>query len=274
MQACIGCHSRKQSARRFALAERLTGGEWMKDLTPHARAHVNVLVRRFDEALTIWEGVIADPDVAPGVLDFAGVLVDYLTIVIRGTGEATRARIALVAFSQREDLPIYLQDLVRIWIDSLAQLEAEKHAPRTLSRAKALLARGRQLTPWPYVGAELVYDLAASGILNEVVDAAAWPPGDSASNDKLALAESLYLLGAVESRIESAALTPQTIDHLAAAIRIDPHGPFALKAFSLLEKEVLQHWGTLQHSALPQPLTRVLDELKPLAAPAGSGSRS
>ena len=273
MQTCVGCHSRKPSARRFQLAERLTEGDWMGQLTPLSSAHVQVMLRRFDEALTTWENVFADPAIAPGDLDFSGALDDYLTSAIRGTREYARARSALVAFSRRADLPTYLETLVRQWIASLASLEKEKHLPRTLSRARTLIERGRELASWPNQRGGLVYDLAASSILNEIADATRdrMALGEEIDLEKAQLAEALYLLGAADSRTEGVVWLSRTIDHLAAAIRIDPHGPFAAKAFALLEAEVLRGWGTLRGSALPDPLPTLLEELRPLAISDVSG---
>jgi hypothetical protein len=276
MQTCVGCHSRKPSARRFQLAERLTEGDWMKQLSPLSRAHVQVMLRRFDEALATWESVLADPQIAPAILDFSGALDDYLTIAIRGTREYSRAGSALATLSRRGDVPTYLETLLQQWTASLTRLEAEKALPRTLSRARSLIERGRALAPWPNQRGGLVYDLAASSVLNEIADAARERLAlhEAPDLDNAQLAEALFLLGAADSRNEGVVWLSQTIDHLAAAIRTEPHGPFAPRAFALLEAEVLGRWGTLRASALPGRVSNLLTELRPLAVSHASGVAS
>lgn len=266
--ACIGCHSRKQSARRFPLAERLTDGDWMKQLTPFSTAHVYVLVRRFDEALSAWERAFADPELLPTLLDFSGSLVDYLTIAVRGTREYARAYETMLVFSRRPDLPTYLRTLVEEWTSSLAALEREKRKPATLAHARELIERSRTLTLWPEQRGGLVYALAASGVLSEIadVDGLRVARGDASAGERSELAEALYLLGLVEMRTDAAVWVSQARFNLAASIRTEPQGPFAQQALSLLEEDVLRRWGTLRGDALPPRVSALLAELAALVS--------
>ena len=58
-------------------------------------------------------------------------------------------------------------------------------------------------------------------------------PGDTA------VAEAYYLLGVIEARSVDSWWVPQTELHLEAAIRTDPHGPYAEKAYAMLEEYVV-----------------------------------
>ena len=264
--ACIGCHSRKPSARRFELAERLTAAEWMDQLTPFSAAHVYVLVRRFDEALSAWEAAFLNPAMSPTLLDFGGSLVDYLAIAVRGTGEYARAQKTMLFFSRREDLPNYLTTLVEEWVSSLGALEREKIAPATLARARELIERSRELTRWPEQRGGVVYALAASSVLNQIADTAGARAARGDASERSQLAEVLYLLGVVEMRTEVAVWVSRARYNLAASIRMDPQGPFSRKALALLEEDVLRRWATLRGEALPPRVSALLAELKALVS--------
>ena len=60
-QNCVACHARVPAAREFPLADDLLAREEVADLPPRERAALQVAVRRFDAALSTWEGLFADP---------------------------------------------------------------------------------------------------------------------------------------------------------------------------------------------------------------------
>ena len=110
----------------------------------------------------------------------------------------------------------------------------------------------------------IVYDLVASSMLHRIVDAA--PVGDPR------LAEAYYRLGVIEARSVDSYWVPQTEFHLEAAIRAAPDGPFAERAYALLEEYVLLGHGGPE--GLPDEVTanlaalRVLLDAPPSAGPA------
>jgi hypothetical protein len=255
-QDCVACHSRLPSRREFPLAERLTSRIDLAGLDPGERARLLVAVRRFDGALASWEEMFADPSRKPTELDLGGHLVDYLTISVRVQGDLERPRRALAKLRDRSDTPRYLRRHLDGWIASLESLSGEARAEPSLSRARDLVRRGHDLSELPAGRERLVYDLVASSHLHRLIDAAGENDAD--------LAEAYYLLGLIEVRSIDSYWVPQAEFHLEAAVRADPKGPLAARAYALLEEYVVLGSGAVDESELDPGSARSLAELRAL----------
>lgn len=272
IQNCVACHSRKQSDTRFDMAEELTERVELAALSAHEKAQLYVVTRRFDEALSSWEALFRDPTLSPTVLDFSGAFLEYLAISIRGMGQYERPLKTLGELAKRPDLPTYLRALVARWSESLRTLIREKEAPRDLARARDLIERARAQTEWPNDRGGLVYDLAASAILNEKVDVegTALAHGEPHSLTDAELSEAFYMLGVVDSRSMTGYWIDQSPSHLEASIRLDPGGESAARAYRLLEEDVLMGYGGAAPEKLPTDVGAKLEELRGLMEAARS----
>jgi hypothetical protein len=76
LQNCVACHIRLRTDRSFPLADELMNNKEVGALEPLEKARLLVIVRRFDEALSVWEGLLLDKQLAAAGLDASGVLVD------------------------------------------------------------------------------------------------------------------------------------------------------------------------------------------------------
>ena len=251
---CAACHSRlsgRSDTRRPPLPDGLLEG-----LSLHEQSQVWVATRRFDKAMAVWEAALADEMQAPGQLDIEGYLLDYMTIGLRVLQEPARVRSTFAGFSQRPDMPIYLQRHLARWAIALDAIEAEQPPADPLVRARELAgARG---VPQPdLLGREqTVYDLAASSLLLGFID------DNRASPEELS--EAYYLLGVVEARSVDSYWLPQAESHLEAAIRLAPGSASAASAYALLEEYVVVGFGGADGDALPDAAFGKLQELEVL----------
>lgn len=251
---CAACHSRlpgRSDTRRPPLP-----GVLLANLSLHEQSQVWVATRRFDKAMAVWETALADEMRAPGQLDIEGYLLDYMTIGLRVLQEPARVRSTFAGFSQRPDMPIYLQRHLAGWAIALAAIEAEQPPADPLLRARELA--GAQGVPRPdLLGREqTVYDLAASSLLLRLID------DNRASPEELS--EAYYLLGVVEARSVDSYWLPQAESHLEAAIRLAPGSPSAASAYALLEEYVVVGFGGADGDALPDTAFGKLQELEAL----------
>ena len=271
LQTCMTCHVRLPSDRSFPLATELTDQAELNQLDPRERAWLLVTVRRFDEALAIWEGLLADSKITPAQLDGGGALSDYLNVAIRVRGDLPRARKTLAAFAARADLPIYLQRRVRDWRTALDKLDPKQFGPgRDPSRevGEKLAAEASRVSHGPYGRDAYIEDLAAASLLVQ------WLEQDRASRrnvtrnltaqERSRRASAYYWLGVVEARSLDGFWNNLSERHLEAAIRVDPKGPLAEVAYSLLEETQVLGFGGSSGSHLPPDVWTLLKELREL----------
>jgi hypothetical protein len=253
---CVACHSRLPSTSAdFALADQLLDKIDLASLSHHERSQLYVIARQFERALDNWEELFGEWLVSPGQLDAGGYLRDYLTVAIRVDGNRVRARKTLEKLRRRPNLPDYLVPQLDQWIRDLRELESKK-LPTELAAIRSLVESA------PSGDAHsMVTDLVASAALLRYIDRRAV---SEASDEERARA--YYLLGVVEARTVESFWVPQAPFHLEAAIRLDPAGPDASHALSLIEEQFTIGYGGLDAEALPIDLWTKLQELRSIVA--------
>ena len=260
-QACIGCHARLPDPVDSALAERWLEEAGLDGLVPEERARLYVATRRFDDALGIYEEVLADPRVAPFDADVTGLLGEYLAIALRVKRDPERVRRTLVQLGNRSDAPRYLNVRTARWARDLAALENATPAKKApLERARELAERTAAWDSLPFLRDGLALDLVATGILLEWLDAGA--KGASPAE----VAEAWYRLALLDERIASVTAFPRTEVYLEAALRSDPSGKLAARSYERLEEFVLTDFGAPTVEALPLRERDRLEELAQLLA--------
>ena len=272
-QRCVGCHSRLPSARDFPLADKLLARAELTQLAPDERARLLVAVRRFGDALSVWEALFVDEAVPPAALDQGGTLIDYLTVAIRVEGDLARAERTLRTLAARADTPRYLRHRLLDWSGALAELRADPAAQQPFARATALAARSQGLAEFPLSGDGLVLDLQASALLQREV--AARGAARVADAPDLELARSFWLLGVLEERTTAPDWFPQTEVYMEAALRSAPGSEVAERAFERIEESLLVDYGALRTADLPEAARLRLERLEPLTrgAPAAEGAK-
>lgn len=271
LQNCVACHVRLRTDRSFPLGREVMKKEEIERLDPLERARLFVIVRRFDEALAIWEGLLADKSLAASSLDASGVLVDYLNVSIRVRGALSRVSKTLDQFAARDDLPLYLRRRVSEWQQALAELDPKafaEGAEPSLELGAALAREAGEVSEGPYGRDGLIQDLAAASQL------VAWLERDRAASKKRTrnrtaeeradAALAYYWLGVIEARSLDGFWINLSERHLEAAIRSDPKGPLAEKAYSLLEETQVLGYGGSSGVHLPTDVWNLLRELREL----------
>ncbi|HKK52423.1 MAG TPA: hypothetical protein VKA74_12585 [Myxococcota bacterium] len=271
LQNCVACHVRLPSNRSFPLADQLVEKGEIDALDPRERAWLLVTVRRFDEALGVWEQLLADPERSAASLDASGVLVDYLNVAIRVRGDLARASRVLARFAAREDLPVYLERRVGEWRAAIADLDAESFdasVPASLDVGASLAKEAGEEAVGPYGRDGLIQDLAAASQLVR------WLEQDRArmqsvtrnrtESERRNAARAYFWLGVVEARSLDGFWVNLSERHLEAAIRSDPQGPLAEKAYALLEETQVLGYGGSSGVHLPTDVWNLLKELREL----------
>ena len=271
MQTCVACHIRLPADRDVPFTAELTNRAEFEKLDPRERARLLVMVRRFDEALATWESLIRDQALSASQLDAGGVLSDYLNVAVRVRGEIDRASKELARFAARPDLPVYLRRRVQEWRVALEDLNADDFrpdAPASLHLGTGLAREAGHVSNGPYGRDGLVQDLAAASQLVR------WLESDQKRRNGLIskltreerqnLAMAYYWLGVVEARSLDGFWTNLSERHLEAAIRSDPKGPLAEKAYSLLEETQVLGYGGSSGVHLPTDVWNLLRDLREL----------
>ena len=261
---CVACHSRLPKARDFPIAQKLTSDPGVQALEPRERARLFVATRQFDAALALWEARFADASIRPAELDLDGEILSYLVVCIRVQRDFARPRAALEKLASRPDVPRYLAMDLRAWVAQLGELAASAKAEPTLAIARAQLERGRALSEFPADRVGLVYDLSASSLLHRTI------ARHQAS--KAELAEAYYLLGAIDARLDQGSWVSETEQHLESSIRTDPSGPFADKAYAVLEEYTVLAYGGASGENVPADVEARLGELRKLVDSSKPGS--
>lgn len=271
LNSCVSCHVRLSSDRSFPLAKELIEDKELEGFAPRDRAWLLVTVRRFDEALAIWEGLIRDGSLRASKLDASGVLVDYLNVAIRVRGDIPRVTRTLDGFAKRTDLPVYLSRRVGEWREALSALPPKQFKPGSVGsheRGIALAREGGAVANGPYGRDGLVQDLAAASHLVRWLEqdhadrrmAKASRNLTPAERNDLALA--YYWLGVVEARSLDGFWINLSERHLEAAVRADPKGPIAEKAYSMLEESQILGYGGASGEQLPSDVWTLLKDLR------------
>jgi len=271
LQSCVACHVRLPSDRSFPFADQLIEQVEVKSLDPRERAWLYVTVRRFDSALTSWEALMADPKITPAELDAGGVLVDYLNVCLRVRTDIPRARKALAALAARKDVPVYLAERIASWrtaLDALDPATFRPGAPHALDRGSKLAIEAGQVAQGPFGRDGLIQDLASASLLVR------WLEEDRARRESVTrnptarerseTAQAYYWLGVVEARSLDGFWVNLSERHLESAIRADPKGPFAKKAYARLEETQFLGYGGASGNELPADVLTNLRELREL----------
>jgi hypothetical protein len=261
LQSCVACHVRLPSERTFAFADQLVGQVEIQALDPRERAWLYVTVRRFDSALASWEALMADPKLTPAELDAGGVLVDYLNVALRVRTDIPRAKKALASLAARKDIPVYLSERIASWRGALDRLDPatfRPNAPKALEHGAALAIEAGQVAQGPFGRDGLIQDLASASLLVR------WLEEDRARRSSETRNPAYYWLGVVEARSLDGFWVNLSERHLESAIRADPKGPYAKKAYARLEETQFLGYGGASGNDLPADVVTNLRELREL----------
>lgn len=250
---CIVCHTRLPDREDSLVAKGFVDEGVFATLPLEPRANLQMATRRFDDALVSLEELVSSSDHAATMLSS---LTDYLVVSVRVKGDFDRPVPVLLRFAEREDVWTGLRRDVLGWAEVLPKLGDRAQATPDLATARTFLEEGLALSPVPRDHAPLAHWVAASAILERIIDEHA--------SDGPELAEAYYLLGMVEARIGRHYWVTPAPFLLETAIRLAPGEDFAEDAYASLEMELLAVWEGSSSQSLPPEEADRLSELRAL----------
>ena len=230
-ESCFACHSRQASSSTFPLGEQLMGDLENSALDVNELALLQVAVRQFDAALETWESYLLDPFGPAGNYEYADAITEYLFLSINVFDDFDRPLNTLNAMLEQVHLPGYLVRQVETWKDQLDELR-DSHEFTTLGDIQDLYSTSNDLSEIPFDRTRLVFDIVVRSLLDNYLDR----PQNILPED---LSDIYFMLGVIEHRLERGAVSiPQAELYFEAAIRANPGGDTAQRAFDLLEENI------------------------------------
>ena len=253
---CVSCHLKLKDPGHAPSMDAFFKDVNVTKLTPLERAHMQVALRQFDDALKTWEDMFASW-AKSSELFAMDALSDYLKVAIRVKNEPKRALDTLKVLGNRVDLPKFMKREVAAWISSLTKLAPEvTKKGNELKRAAKLIQSARSTMEYPLDRTGLIDYIVASGMLNNFLNAEKRTPEQSS--------EAYYLLGLTETLIGRSTWLTQTDYYLEAAIRSAPKSKHAKLAFDALEQQILLEYSGSGGTFIPEDIEANLKELRHL----------
>jgi tetratricopeptide (TPR) repeat protein len=254
-ETCVACHSRLPATSDAPRSEAFMDDAMVETLPRERRARLAYATRQFDEAVSLYEALLADSSFPANDIDQENQIDDYLELAIRVRGEPRRALDTLKRFATRQDLTPAFRGGVQRWIESLQRLVARGPVTSPVAVARAeidqAVAAGR-------TGLDdrraLVEYLDASALLHRHLVDARPPHSDQA--------EAYYLLGVIETRIGRTFWLSQAEAYLETAIRLAPGEPVAKDAYALLEEYLGAGYSGAAGANLPSDVREKLALLR------------
>jgi hypothetical protein len=255
-ETCVACHSRLQSGDAPRSSAFLANAD-VEKLPLRQRAKLAYATRQFDEALVLYEQLLADRTVPAGDIDLEGHLDDYLELVIRVRNDPARADRALARFAERPDLsPALRRELVR-WRASLQSIAKRGKVAAPVAEARIEVERVEAQRPEVDERDALVEYIDASALLHRYVADGQPPHSDQA--------EAYFLLGVIETRIGRSFWLSQAEAYLETAIRLAPGEPIAADAYALLEDFLMAGYSGSGGTHVPTDVREKLELLREIS---------
>lgn len=254
---CISCHSKRPGDTDFDFAKNFSKDLRDAGVLLEDRARIETATRQFDTALKTYEEMFRAKSMTAAQIELNGALLRYLKIALRVKRDPQRAIATLKRFAKRADTPRYLKNQIAVWVTSLDDIHKTPQASVDLLKAaEAMMQKAALQSQFPEDPDSFVYYIEASGLLHRYVQAK--------PKEKADLAKAFFLLGVAESHIGYSYWLSETDHFLETAIRVDPKGPHAERAYTYLESFTYAGWTGSGGEQLPDDVKAHLAELRGL----------
>ena len=257
-ESCIACHSKLPDASRFDLGAKFLADPRVKELHVEERVRLEVMARQFDRALLSYESLLSSEAAQPAEVYFMGAFEGYLKICLRVRGDVPRATATLERFARRTDVPQYLADYVRTWLDALRDYPRRPVSDDALDRARLLVARGSEVQVYPGDRRGLIHYIAASGLLHGYLD--------GTTRAATQRCEAYHLMGLAEMGISRLSWLSEVEYFLESAIRACPGTTEAMRSYGALEEYILTAYSGSAGLDMPDDVESRLEALWRLAS--------
>jgi hypothetical protein len=253
---CIQCHSRGEHGPKFA--------SWVDEkqftyLSRLERAELNAAVRRFDEALLIYQQILDDPNAfQPGSWDWERAAKNALNIAVRVKQDPVMAMSIVDKIINTSNAARFFKSDAREWKVFIQRWKSEgKSKLDELAQGRRLVNEARTQNIYPASRATYVLYLRASALLHNYLR----KPAKASSE-----AEAFYLLGQSYAALREPNEANLEDFYYKACIFKVPHTEQALKCFERFqENQFLDAFGERQ--MLPSSTLDYLKYLEDAATP-------
>ncbi len=252
---CIACHSTLPEGRKFPGSDAFFTKVNGETLQPLERATLQLVSRRFDDALSTFETIFKSKDVDPALLTTLGSFTDYLRVSISVKSDFKRPQPVLAGLIAEASTPIHVKAQLERWLKTLKDFDARGVlAAGDLAAAKRIMDQGHEFMQFLRDRDGMIHYLTAEAILTRFIRG---HPDRGAE-----VAEAYYLLGICTSMTEHSFWISRSDFFLESAIRLAPGASFAPKAYATLEENLMASYTGSGGTRVPQDVRDLLGELK------------
>lgn len=254
---CIACHSNLPETRKPPNADTFFAKVAADALPPLERAQLQIMGRRFEDALQTYETYFSRKESDPAMVPQLGAFSDYLRLSISVKSDFKRPQGILEQLVARPLTPLHIRQQLSQWLLTLKAFDAKNILQNAdVQTAKRILDEGRGQMAFARDRDGLIHYLTAEAILTRFIR--------GRSDRAREVGEAYYLLGTATALTEHSLWVPRSDFLLESAIRLAPAAPFAPKAYAVLEENMIAGYSGSSGTHVPNDVRLLLDELKRL----------
>lgn len=256
---CIACHTRHDKGPDFPSFDL---NSKTAALSQMQKAELLAATRQFDAALSEFEGIISDKNLAnTRPFEWGRAVRNALTISIRVKKDPDRTLTIIDRIPALTDPPGFYAQNIPVWRQSILQWKAEQEKRINTEEglfveATRLNKEAKDVQQFPLDHSADVLYLRTSAVVHELL--ARYPSGQRTS-------EALLMAGAAYDLLENR-LTSRLPDlYYESCIRNSPHSPIAEKCYQRFEQNMLFGYSGSAGTFLPNEVQELMKELQALS---------
>lgn len=252
---CIACHSSFPEGQKVPDTASFFAKVETAKLQPLERAHLQIVSRSFDDALTTYETVFKSKDLDPAIVTLLGSFSDYLKVSISVKSDFKRPQPVIEQLIARPTTLPHVRVQLQRWLFDLKELDS-RNVFQTVDvpAAKKIIDEARSQMEFPRDRDGLVRYLTAEAMLTRFIRGRTVRDAQSA--------EAYYLLGITTALSEHSFWITRSDFYLESAIRLAPAARFAPKAYTLLEESLTYANSGSGGTHMPDDVKQLLAELR------------
>ncbi|RZK57951.1 MAG: hypothetical protein EOO87_01575 [Pedobacter sp.] len=253
---CYSCHTSRQGETDSSFASNFNKGVDISSFDLLARARFFTLSRQFELAEINYEKLLSSHASSIDELVNVDPILEYLIVSIRVRHDIKKSLEFLKSIVSKNYPEVVKNDL-RHWIVALEQNKSIQANESSLTVAKDLVSKARELSEFPADRSGMVqYILASKILINHLAKRGVL---------QSELAETYFELGRCERIIGNKLFADESSSYFENAIRLAPKTDLARKAFSRYEENIVSGYTGSSGTSLPEDERTKLSELRKLA---------
>lgn len=252
LDTCMSCHTSRLSKGDSPFD--LTKNVDMESLDGFSRAKILTISRRFDKAMAEYEDLLLKSDLTISDIIHFDPFLNYLVLGVRVRPQMDRVITTLQKVAARP-IPQSVKQDVKTWLASMKDIQKKKWGVgNSLSQARALMKKGKELMDYPRDQSGAIYYLEASRKLKDFISQ------EKLKNKDKALA--YLLMGKSEMVLGRPFLGVEARRYFETAINMAPKTKMAQEAFKMYEEHIVFGYTGSSGLHLPEPEAEKLENLR------------